>query len=112
MYNFESGFQHGIWDLCRESQGKYLLNTNSYRGINLLEHVFKLCEVLDGRLREVVDIDKLQYGFMLGRRTVNAVFVLRSLSEKFKAKDKKLFFIFADLEKAFDLLPREIICFV
>ena len=78
----------------------------------MLEHVFKLYEVLDGRLREVVDIDKMQYGFMLGRRTVNAVFVLQSLSEKFKAKDKKSFFIFADLEKAFDLLPREIICFI
>ena len=35
-------------------------NPNSYRGINLLEHVFKLYEnVLDGRLCEVVDIDKM-----------------------------------------------------
>ena len=24
MYNLESGFQHGMWDLCRESGGKYL----------------------------------------------------------------------------------------
>ena len=35
-------------------------NPNSYRGINLLGHVFKLYEnVLDGRLCEVVDIDKM-----------------------------------------------------
>ena len=34
------------------------LNPNSYRGIKLLEHAFKPYEkVLDGRLREVVDID-------------------------------------------------------
>ena len=44
------------------------LNPNSYRGIKLLESVFKLYEkVLDGRSLEVVDIDKMQYGFMSGR---------------------------------------------
>ena len=68
------------------------LNPNSYRGIELLEHAFKLHEkVLDGRLREVVDIDKMQYGFMPGRAIVDAVFVLRRLSENFRAKNKKLF---------------------
>ena len=36
------------------------LNPNSYRGIKLLEHAFKLYEkVLGGHLREVVDIDKM-----------------------------------------------------
>ena len=32
--------------------------------------------------------------------TVNTVFVLRRLSEKFRAKNNKLFFIFIDLEEA------------
>ena len=37
------------------------LNSNSRRGIKLLEHVFKMYEkVLDRRLREVIDIDKMQ----------------------------------------------------
>ena len=55
-------------------------NPNSYRGIMLLEHAFKLYEkVLDGRLHEAVDIDKMQYGFTPGRGTVDAVFVLRRL---------------------------------
>ena len=58
------------------------LNPNSYRGIKLLEHAFKLYEkVLDGRLGEVVDTDKMQYGFMPGRGTVDAVFILRRLSQ-------------------------------
>ena len=48
---------------------------------------------------------------MPGRGTVDTVFVLRRLSEKFRAKNKKLFFIFVDLEKAFDLVPREVSCF-
>ena len=64
---------------------------NSYSGIKLLVHAFKLYEVLDGRLREVVDIDKMESWFMPGRGTVDAVFVLRRLSEKFKAKNEKLF---------------------
>ena len=59
-------------------------------------------------MREVVDIDKMQYGFMPGKGTV---FVLRRLREKFRAKNKKLFFIFVDLEKAFDRVPREVVHF-
>ena len=47
------------------------LNPNSYRGIKLLEHAFNLYEkILDGRLHEMVDTDKMQYGFMPGRGTV------------------------------------------
>ena len=56
------------------------LNPNSYRGIKLLEHAFKLYEkILDGCLHKVVDIDKMQYGFIPGTATVDAVFVLRRL---------------------------------
>ena len=77
------------------------LNPNSYKGIKLLQHVFKLYEkVLDIRLREVVDIDKVQYGFMPGRGAVDAAFVLRRFNKKVLAKNK-LFFLFVDLGKAF-----------
>ena len=63
-------------------------------------------------MHEVVDIDKMQYGFISGRGTVDAVFVLRRLNKKtFRAKNKKLFFIFIDLEKAFDWVPSKVICF-
>ena len=46
-----------------------------------------------------------------GGETVDAVFVLKRLTEKFRFKNKNLFFIFVNLEKAFDWVPREIICF-
>ena len=79
------------------------LNPNSYRGIKLLQHAFKLYEkILEWCLCEVVDIDKIWYGFIPGRGTVDAVFVLRRLTEKFSAKNKNLFFVFVDLEKAFE----------
>ena len=87
------------------------LNPNCSRGIKLLEHAFRLYEKsLDGRLREVVDIDKTQHGFMPERGTVDALLNLRRLSEKFRAENK-LFFIFVVLEKAFDRVPREILHF-
>ena len=49
------------------------LNPNSYRGIKL-EHAIKLYKkILDGHLHKVVNIDKMQYGFIPGRGTVDAV---------------------------------------
>ena len=81
------------------------------RGIKLLKQAFKLYEkVLHGRLREVVDIDEMQYGFTPRRGTVDAVFVLSRLSEKFRAKNK-LFFIFVDLKKDFDRVSWEVFHF-
>ena len=50
-------------------------------------------------MHEVADIDKVQYGFMSGKGTVDAVFVQRRLKETFRAKNKKLFFIFVDLKR-------------
>ena len=61
------------------------LNPDSYTGIKLLRHVFKLYEkTLDGHLCEMVDIDKIYYGLMPERGTVDAVFVLRRLKNKKK----------------------------
>ena len=68
----------------------------------MLEHALKLYKVLDGRFREVVDIDTMQYRFLSGRGTDDGVFILRRLIENFSAKNKKLLFIFVDL-------PREVI---
>ena len=86
------------------------MECGSYRGIRLLEHCMKIWEkVLEERLRTLVKIDKCQFGFMAGRSTTDAIFVMRQLQEKYGAKRKQLFHIFVDLEKAFDRVPREAI---
>ena len=86
------------------------LSPNSYRGIKLLEHGFKIVEkYLETRLRKLIRIADTQFGFMPGRGTVDAIFVTRQICEKYLAKSEKLHWIFIDLEKAFDRVPRTII---
>ena len=47
-----------------------------------------------------------QFGFIAGRSTTGAIFVIRQLQEKYPEKKQKLHHIFVDLEKAFDKVPR------
>ena len=59
------------------------LDCGSFRGIKLLEHGLKVFErVWDSRLRMVVNINKSQFGFMPGRGTTDAIFIVRQVQEK------------------------------
>ena len=51
----------------------------------------------------------MQFGFMKGKGTTDAIFTVIQMQEKFRVKGKKLYFGFVDLEKAFDRVPREVI---
>ena len=62
-------------------------------------------KTLEKRLGDIVKIDKKQFGFQSDKSTVDAVFVLRQLLKKFRAKKKELFLVFVDLEEALDRLP-------
>ena len=79
----------------------------NYRGLKLLDHVMKGIErVIEKIIRERISIDDMQFGFMPGHGTTDAIFILK---EKHLAKNKKLYFAFVDLEKAFDCVPRKVI---
>ena len=58
-----------------------------------------LCE----RLKCVTEVDENQFGFIAGRSTMGAIFVIRQLQEKYLEKKQKLYHIFVDLEKAFQI---------
>jgi len=49
------------------------------------------------------------FGFLKDKETTDAVFVVRQMQKKFRAKGKKLYFGFVDLEKAFGEVLREVI---
>jgi len=50
----------------------------------------------------------MQFGFMPGKGTTDAIFTVRQMQEKYGCKGIKLYFTFVDLEKAFDRAPREV----
>ena len=60
------------------------LMCEKYRGVRLMEHSMKVWEkILEGRLREIVEIDENQFGFQQGKSTVDAIFVMRQLRERY-----------------------------
>ena len=76
----------------------------------MLEHALKVLErVIEARVRGIVKIDNMQFGFMPERGTMDAIFIVRQLQEKFLGKNKDLWMAFVDLEKAFDRVPREVV---
>ncbi len=86
------------------------LDRGNYRGLKLTEQVMKIIErILDVIIRDMVSIDDSQFGFVPGRGTTDAIFVVRQLQEKFLAANKRLHMAFVDLEKAFDRVPRKVI---
>ena len=64
--------------------------------------------VIEGRVRKIVKIDSMQFGFMAGRGTTDAIVIVRQLQEKYLAKNKELWMAFVDLEKAFDRVPKKV----
>ena len=49
----------------------------------------------------------MQFDFMPGRGTTNALFVVQRMREEYRDKRKKLYMCFVDIEKAFDRVPRK-----
>jgi len=86
------------------------MECGSYRGIKLLEHAMKVVErFFEHRIRQQIEVDDMQFGFLKGKGTTDAIFTVRQMQENFRVKGKKLYFGFVDLEKAFDRVPREVV---
>ena len=87
-----------------------VLECSSSQGIKLLEHGLKVAErVLERRLRQAVEIDKMQFGFRPGTGTTHAIFIARQLQERYRGKHRDLWWAFVDLEKAFDRVLRKVV---
>jgi len=64
--------------------------------------------VLERRIRALIKLDEMQFGFMPGKGTTNALFILRRMQGEYHDKKRKLFLYFVDMEKAFDRVPRKV----
>jgi hypothetical protein len=81
----------------------------NYRGIKLMRHTMKLWErIIEHRLRGVTNVTENQFGFMAGKSTMEAIFLIRQLIERCREQKKDLHMIFIDLENDYDKVPRNV----
>ena len=64
------------------------LERGNYRGLKLTEQAMKVLERIVDGIRQLVSIDDSQFGFVPGRGTTDAIFVVRQLQEKYVAANK------------------------
>ena len=64
----------------------------------------KLCErVMDWRLKQETHIMENQFGFMPRSFTIEAIYLLQRLMERYHRDQRDLHMVFIDLEKACDI---------
>jgi hypothetical protein len=91
-----------------ENKGDVQSCTN-YRGIKVMSHTMKLWERIIGHhLRGVTNVTENQFGFMLGRSTMEVIFLISQLMERCREQKKDLHMIFIDLEKAYGKMLRNV----
>ena len=49
--------------------------------------------ITEQEIRKVIDISDMQFGFMPGKGTINAIFIARQLQEEYLGKKKNLYLI-------------------
>ena len=86
-----------------------VMSCESYREVKLLEHAIKIvARVLERQIQTLVNLNEMPFGLMPRKGTVNAIFIVRRMQEKYQKKDKKLYMCFVGMEKAFDRVPRKV----
>ena len=66
------------------------------------DHIAGTCyesleKIFEYRIRQQIEHDDMQFGFMKGKGTTDAIFMARQMQENFRVKGYKLYFGFVDL---------------
>ena len=60
------------------------MECGSYRGIKLLEHAMKVVKkIFEHRIQQQIEIDDMQFGFMKGKGTTDAIFYVKTDAGEF-----------------------------
>lgn len=86
-------------------------DVNNYRGITLVSCLSKLfTTIINKRIESFCNnnnvISDAQFGFRKGRSTVDAIFVLMSIIQKYLNDNKRLYVVYVDMMKCFDSIYR------
>jgi hypothetical protein len=74
-----------------------------------MSHTMKLWEmIIEHHLRGVTNITENQFGFMTGRSTMKAIFLIRQFIERYREQKKDMHMVFIDLKKTYDKVSRNI----
>ena len=80
---------------------------NTYKGVMLLVHAMNIVKRVLETIRESVNVDGMQFGFIAGKGKTDALFVIRSMQKDYRDKKRKLHKCFVDVEKISDRVPRK-----
>ena len=59
---------------------EYSIERGNYKGLKLTDQILRIAErTIEKFIRQQIDIDKMQFGFMPGCGTINTVFIWRQL---------------------------------
>ena len=96
--------------ICLYKGKKDAFERGNYRGLKLTEQVMKVLErIVDGLIRQLVSIDDSQFGFVPGRGSTDAIFVVRQLQVKHLAANKRLHGFPRPREGHVDCVPLNVI---
>ena len=89
-------------------------DVQNYRGIGLTTALQKIFQkIIKNRLNAWSEINHLfplcQAGFRKGHSTINQIFILETIANRYKKRDQPLYCFFADFEKCFDSINRELL---
>ena len=105
---FPDDWKHSVIIPIHKKKDK--LQCDNYRGMSLLCHSQKLmASVLLGRIKSRTGevLSEAQAGFRPGRGTIDQLFTLRLLAEKYYEFGKDLYICYVDFQKAFDSVWRK-----